>query len=637
MSERKLRTNSETNRQLMNSMKRTKRIYPFFAVIIATAFISSAITLTISADTPASAPDTVIDWEGLEAYKINGIRYASASTNDAIADAIDDLPVEGGLVVVPEGDGTWDSEYTISQSNVAIVSYANTVLRMSSTNANGIFVITGSNVTVAGFHLIGFTPAPALFATGCHVSGAENVRVMGLTVSNWMGYPFGATSANHVSFEDCYVVSGQSDPGTTGGVFASESTNVSFEGCAIEGGVTLTGNDTKYCLVTNCKLQGLTDSHGGVYVFNGANNCTIIGNTITGFPHAGIELRGGNCSVRDNTIFQNSDGIQVFDFSAEENNVRDNIISGNHVSESTNDGIKIFSTAGVNPPARIVLSGNFIQENGAYGIDAPHSTVNRLTIVDNELRSNGNIEIYCLSPYSIVSENVIKNTVSHAIRIGSNCSVTGNMIYNSTASGKVGIYLGVYVVDTVISANHIEGFFDGYGILLYQENRRCTLVGNIICNINSATGGGIGISISIGSKITVSGNVISGVNGYGLYVYGGSTGISITDNVISDNLRRGIYIKDSDYCVISSNSVCDNSRASANSYSGIVLVNTENSTITENVAINTGSYGSTTPTQRYGIESTGTSNNLRLIANICTPNLAGNYSLVGTNILYWNT
>ena len=69
------------------------------------------------------------------------------------------------------------------------------------------------------------------------------------------------------------------------------------------------------------------------------------------------------------------------------------------------------------------------------------------------------------------------------------------------------------------------------------------------------------------------------------------------------------------------------------SYSGIIIVDSDNITIIGNVAVDL--YDS--PQQKYGLESTGTSDYLVLIGNIFTPNYTGNYSLVGSHdIIYGN-
>ena len=135
MSERKLKNDSEANRQLMNSMKRTRKLYQFFAVIIATAFISSAITLTISADGPTGFgtvlepgslvgdDDYIVFADGGDTYLQNGqtgaIDASSSNAYTILSTAITVLP-NGGSIYIVKGDYTLPTNLTIDTPGIIL-------------------------------------------------------------------------------------------------------------------------------------------------------------------------------------------------------------------------------------------------------------------------------------------------------------------------------------------------------------------------------------------------------------------------------------------------------------------------------------------------------------------------------------
>ena len=125
MSERKLKKDSELNRQLMNSMSRTKKLYQLVAVIIATAFVSSAVTLTISADGPTgfgtiiepgsqvSETSYIMFRDEATVYARNGmtgeVEFSGTDHAAVIRSVIDALPDIGGRIFFKNGVYELDS------------------------------------------------------------------------------------------------------------------------------------------------------------------------------------------------------------------------------------------------------------------------------------------------------------------------------------------------------------------------------------------------------------------------------------------------------------------------------------------------------------------------------------------------
>ncbi len=107
--QRKLR-DSESNRMLITSSRRTKKLYQFFAVIIATAFISSAVTLTISADGPTGF-GTVIEPGSM----VQGVSYVTS--------------IEYGVYYAKNG-----TTGSIDHSSTDALAFLNTVVDLSPCN-----------------------------------------------------------------------------------------------------------------------------------------------------------------------------------------------------------------------------------------------------------------------------------------------------------------------------------------------------------------------------------------------------------------------------------------------------------------------------------------------------------------------
>lgn len=89
MKERRLKDDSYTNRQLLKTATKTKKLYQFMAIIIATAFVSSAITLTITADGPTGfgtviEPGSLTESAKYTIFKDQSTVYLRNGTSGAI-------------------------------------------------------------------------------------------------------------------------------------------------------------------------------------------------------------------------------------------------------------------------------------------------------------------------------------------------------------------------------------------------------------------------------------------------------------------------------------------------------------------------------------------------------------------------
>jgi parallel beta-helix repeat protein len=123
--------------------------------------------------------------------------------------------------------------------------------------------------------------------------------------------------------------------------------------------------------------------------------------------------------------------------------------------------------------------------------------------------------------------------------------------------------------------------------------------GNVIYENN---GSGIVVySAAVGWEsigLTIEGNVIRENKWYGIDINGLQKGITITGNSIVWNKRHGLRIYNSNYTLVSGNTIAYNSKDNPGMYSGIIIDSGFHNTIIGNQVYD----GQTNPTQKWGIE-----------------------------------
>ncbi|MBM3888083.1 MAG: hypothetical protein FJ388_03045, partial [Verrucomicrobia bacterium] len=127
--------------------------------------------------------------------------------------------------------------------------------------------------------------------------------------------------------------------------------------------------------------------------------------------------------------------------------------------------------------------------------------------------------------------------------------------------------------------------------------------------------------------ITVANNLFHGNASHGI---GGLGGGGDRFNVVANNICRsngfcGIQLTDGHNNVVTGNVCLDNSQRRAGKFSGILIANTTRSIIGNNRC---GSEGDK-PTQRFGIEETGTSDSNVITGNLCVGNLQAGLAIAG--------
>ena len=218
---------------------------------------------------------------------------------------------------------------------------------------------------------------------------------------------------------------------------------------------------------------------------------------------------------------------------------------------------------GTNPYEGIVISN--LQIDGNRGSLA----------ADNCIEFNQNIS------KSRIENNWITGCESWAINlVGSSGKennyilIKGNDIRNSFNFGAIRF---AYTGNSIVSENNIQDNYDGMwleydsgtknnivsGNNFYSNNRNGILINgwyNVVTGNTFDSNGGMGISISLSTGATISGNSIYNNTKEGIYISGNvNSKNTIAGNSIYDNGKDGIKAMNSDNNIISSNSIYDSS------------------------------------------------------------------------------
>jgi len=141
------------------------------------------------------------------------------------------------------------------------------------------------------------------------------------------------------------------------------------------------------------------------------------------------------------------------------------------------------------------------------------------------------------------------------------------------------------------------------------------------------------ISVSGSEHNEILGNILR-TNRNGISLTATSTKNTVSNNVIQDSNKTGIWLSASENNTISLNQVWNNGLETSSTYSGIVLTNSDWNTIMGNIASD-----DWLTTQEWGIEEEGTSDYNIFIGNIALDNAVGGIKTVGVNTqvnLCWN-
>ena len=256
-----------------------------------------------------------------------------------------------------------------------------------------------------------------------------------------------------------------------------------------------------------------------------ANGINFTGITVTGggSSAAGIEITANDVEVRDCYVHDNEEnGIEL-------SSVTGTVIQDNNISNNP-DGTGIFlNTANEN-----FILNNTLKNNNDYGLQLHASSSN--IIEKNNVQTSGlnGMHIEEASNLNVFSENTIEGSVDGA-----------------------GIWL-TYSDSNVFQENVVKNngpSYNEYGGIIVITVTNTTFENN---NVSRNNAYGIGCWDCENSKFlnnTISNNpTLPGFKESGLYL-DSSGGNTITNNTISDNGYRGLFLKNSRYNDLSENNI----------------------------------------------------------------------------------
>lgn len=369
----------------------------------------------------------------------------------------------------------------------------------------------------------------------------------------------------------------------------------------------------------------------GIWIDQATGASTVRGNTVSGATNDGIHVTSDNVATTGNTVHDvGQNGINYIGY-------RNALISGNTVYNTGLMGIKALNTRIVDINNNLIYgtgddgihlttltgtvnvsdntigqTGSFVTGNGIYvrGTQAAQilrNTISNIKVVNQEVVDYNGIFLD-RDRFS----NVTGNTITGArdgvkIEGGSDNLVQNNRISDSV---RVGVFASASdrtrILDNTISNSGLNSYG---GITLFGGNSQ-TISGNTITDIPGTSGADAGIYVADvrGGTNRIDDNIITGVDGYGIFLknspdffvtgndVSGVTGmgiygrtlanVTISDNDVGNTTDDGIHVIDSTGAIVIDNNRVGTSLASIGG-DGIYVTNTnDTNAITNNVVAN---------------------------------------------------
>jgi len=320
---------------------------------------------------------------------------------------------------------------------------------------------------------------------------------------------------------------------------------------------------------TIIQALNITGGSTGIYI-NGAGNCNLTGNNLTGNSWSGIGISGAQATVvENNNVSGNQEGIYIL------NGATNNRITGNTISGNQFSGVCVDTSYNTNISNNGLISGN------SNGIRLYHATGN--VVLGNNLPAN----LWCAivldgsSNNQITGSNTLTNNVEgiHLMNNANNNTIngttiagnssswcgmsvwgsTGNNLTNNSVSGnQEGIYLTQSASYNTVSQNNINNnlnsaicldqnsqhnniqnntniTLNGNGIRLYQAIMNTITLNTITQSVWAA------ICLDNASSNNVSWNTASG-NQEGIYIFNNANSNTIFYNTATNNAYSGICV-----------------------------------------------------------------------------------------------
>jgi CSLREA domain-containing protein len=324
-------------------------------------------------------------WDGIQSAQVNGVTIKNNTTNHNTQKGIfintaDNQSISGNTSTF---NGSAGIQITSSIGNTLT---GNT---LTSNTGQGVYLDHSTSTTIENNTVNSNTNdgVNLNYATSTTINGntINSNGNMGINVNNSYS---NTVSNNTINNNDAgVIIQNYSDNNTISGNTINNSNT--YSGIYIH----LFSNGT---VISNNNISGSASGYDCIQLL-GTENTQVTGNTLANCNQDGISIHqnvaygaGLNNDISGNTITSvGRHGIYV----GESGNIYDTNITGNTISTSANDGIKILNAAST------TVSSNTLHSNYNYGINLNTSGDNR--IFSNTIYSNGSVGSYQAMPIYI--------------------------------------------------------------------------------------------------------------------------------------------------------------------------------------------------------------------------------------------
>ncbi|MGO9469960.1 MAG: beta strand repeat-containing protein, partial [Isosphaeraceae bacterium] len=485
------------------------RFRPSFEVVEDRTLLATFLVATTADSGPGSLRQAILDSNG-STSGANVIDFAISGSGVQTIAPLSPLPTITASVLI---DGTSQPGYT-----------GTPLVELSGNEADGGdgFTITGSNVTIRGLDINGFSQGAGIHITS---TGATD---------NWIYTDFLGTDPTGTFAEPNYA-GVEIDGGATNNLIGTNGDGIddASERNLLSGnlfdGVWITGQGTSGNVVAGNFLG--TDITGTVALDNGTQPVTdSLGNVFGG----GVAISAGASDNRIGTdgnsvddlgernviAGSDNDAIDIWGSGTDGNVVAGNFIgtdvTGTRALDVAGDGVFLAEGAsrnwiGVSPTGASAVTdeGNVVSGNGYDGVQLTNSADNNV-IAGNKIGTDlsGTVAIGNTADGVEIDSGCVANT------IGGTTSGSGNVI--SANGNSVGGYssCGVLIYGTGATSNVVQGNMIG------TDAAGTAGLGNVLAGVEIENGAASNV---IGGTNAGAGNVISANGKYGVWITGNST------------------------------------------------------------------------------------------------------------------
>ena len=473
--------------------------------------------------------------------------------------AIDDLPLEGGQILILEGKYVYSDTMTIDMDNVTVTGQGEgTVIKLvdgMETDTEGFYALNQRGIKIQDLVIDGDkVKQGAGLARGIHFDYSD------ANAGNWAWYNSGATSTGSVAGDRTYgwrftvnetlVVNRLRIKSYNNATYKlnlwSSSTGTSLATVNVvgysSGGVSwwsFAELSSSVTLVTGTEYRISFD-----YTASTTENFRADINITSAEFDSRINYLNSVYAVGKNTYpsLDDTASIGIVDFGFVQDKVKNtdfaiqNVIIRNHTFQG------MYVDSGAN--AEIINCKVYDNDNAGIVVGTSAAGIENIRILGNEINNNGTIGMFIFADGSyakdvlIQNNSLISNVDAGLLCYGMvNCSIVGN---TCRQAGGTSVYNVAGMIFAYCEENNIIGNVssgnDDWGISVENSNKN--LVSNNTCN-DSVDQSGIILDDS-STYNTVQGNKCQGNNLYGIVITAGSNNNQVTNNDLYGNGSGGL-------------------------------------------------------------------------------------------------